>query len=134
MDETQANGKSRRILIVDDNDLNTQYLRSLLLRHNFLVDVAADGPQAIEAIKRRRPDVVLLDVMMPGMSGIEVLQRLRNDSSQHDVPVILVTAKSQDDDILTGYQEGADYYLTKPFTTRQLLHGLGLVLGMRLVE
>jgi DNA-binding response OmpR family regulator len=72
--------------------------------------------------------------MMPGMSVIEVLQRLRNDSSQHDVPVILVTAKSQDDDILTGYQEGADYYLTKPFTTRQLLHGLGLVLGMRLVE
>ena len=134
MEEAHANGKSRRILIVDDNDLNNQYLRTLLLRHNFTVDVATDGPAAIALIRSHRPDVVLLDVMMPGMSGLEVLQQLRTDSSQHDIPVILVTARSQDDDILNGYQEGADYYLTKPFTTRQLLHGLGLVLGVRLVD
>jgi CheY-like chemotaxis protein len=134
MEDAHANGKSRRILIVDDNDLNNQYLRTLLVRHNFTVDVATDGPAAIALIRSQRPDVVLLDVMMPGMSGLEVLQQLRTDSSQHDIPVILVTARSQDDDILNGYQEGADYYLTKPFTTRQLLHGLGLVLGVRLVD
>jgi CheY-like chemotaxis protein len=133
MDETQTDGRSRRVLVVDDNDLNNQYLRTLLSRHNFTVEVANDGPGAIEAIRRQRPDVVLLDVMMPGMSGIEVLKRLRTDTSQQNIPVILITARSQDDDILNGYQEGADYYLTKPFSTRQLLHGLGLVLGMRLV-
>ena len=132
--EPQANGHSRRILIVDDNDLNNQYLRTLLTRHNFQVDVASDGQGAIDAIRRRRPDVVLLDVMMPGMSGIDVLKRLRADTAQQSIPVILITARSHDEDILNGYQEGADYYLTKPFSTRQLLHGLGLVLGVRLVE
>jgi DNA-binding response OmpR family regulator len=134
MEETQANGHSRRILIVDDNELNNQYLRTLLGRHNFTVDVASDGQAAIDAIRRRRPDVVLLDVMMPGMSGIDVLKRLRADTTQQTIPVILITARSHDDDILSGYQEGADYYLTKPFSTRQLLHGLSLVLGLRLVE
>jgi DNA-binding response OmpR family regulator len=132
--QPQANGQSRRILIVDDNDLNNQYLRTLLTRHNFTVDVASDGQEAIDAIRRRRPDVVLLDVMMPGMSGLEVLKRLRTDTTQQNIPVILITARSHDDDILNGYREGADYYLTKPFSTRQLLHGLGLVLGVRLIE
>ena len=134
MIEAATNGSARRILVVDDNELNNAYLRTLLTRHSFTVDVATDGQSAIEAIRRRRPDVVLLDVMMPGMSGIEVLKRLRADTAQQSIPVILITARSHDDDILNGYQEGADYYLTKPFTPRQLLHGLGLVLGMRLVE
>ena len=100
--EPQVNGHSRRILIVDDNDLNNQYLRTLLTRHNFQVDVASDGQSAMEAIRRRRPDVVLLDVMMPGMSGIDVLKRLRADTTQQSIPVILITARSHDEDILNG--------------------------------
>jgi DNA-binding response OmpR family regulator len=67
--------------------------------------------------------------MMPEMSGLEVLQRIKNDSATGLLPVILVTAKTHDEDVLSGYQYGADYYITKPFTAKQLLYGVNLFLG-----
>ena len=67
--------------------------------------------------------------MMPEMDGIEVLARIKSHPRNSAVPVIMVTAKAQDEDVLTGYKCGADYYITKPFTSRQLLHGVGLILG-----
>ena len=77
------------------------------------------------------PDVVLLDVMMPEMSGFEVLERIKTTHATSKVPVIMVTAKMQDEDVMAGYQHGADYYITKPCTAKQLLYGIGLVLGTR---
>ena len=74
-------------------------------------------------------DLVLLDVMMPEMSGIEVLQQIKDNSQTGRLPVILVTAKTHDEDVMVGYQYGADYYITKPFTAKQLLYGIDLVLG-----
>jgi len=73
--------------------------------------------------------VILLDVMMPGMDGMQVLDHLKVDPKTASIPVVMVTAKTQDEDVLAGYQGGADYYITKPFTTRQILHAIGLVLG-----
>jgi two-component system phosphate regulon response regulator PhoB len=120
---------SAQVLVVDDNDDNVRIIGEILRTRGFTVRVAHDGATALRALEEQRPDVVLLDVMMPEMDGMEVLDRIRTNPQLANVPVILVTAKAQDEDVLAGYKVGADYYITKPFTARQLLHGIGLVLG-----
>ena len=118
-----------RVLVVDDNEDNRRIVQEILRLRGFEVETAADGPLALEAIERNRPDAVLLDVMMPSMSGMEVLDRIKANPQSASIPVIMVTAKAGDEDVLAGYKFGADYYITKPFTPKQLLYGLGLVLG-----
>lgn len=118
-----------QVLIVDDSDDNVRIVQSVLTARGFGTEVAYDGPSALKALEHRRPDVILLDVMMPSMSGMEVLDRVRANPQHTSIPVILVTARSGDEDVLAGYKFGADYYLTKPFTPRQLLYAIGLVLG-----
>lgn len=120
---------SALILVVDDNADNVNIAREILLSRGFEVRVAYDGQSALASVEQQRPDLVLLDVMMPQMSGMEVLDRLRANPATAGVPVILVTAKDQDEDLLAGYKYGADYYITKPFSAKQLLYGIGLVLG-----
>ena len=120
---------SARVLVVDDNEDNVQIMSRMLLARGFEVRTARDGKAALRSIEQELPDVVLLDIMMPDMDGIEVLDRIRANPQSASLPVILVTGKGQDDDVLAGYKYGADYYITKPFTARQLLHGIGLVLG-----
>lgn len=118
-----------QVLIVDDSDDNVRIMQSLLTARGFATETAYDGPSALKALEHKRPDVILLDVMMPAMSGMEVLDRVRANPQHASIPVILVTARSGDEDVLEGYKFGADYYLTKPFTPRQLLYAIGLVLG-----
>jgi len=120
---------STLILVVDDDQDNVTIAREILLSRGFEVRVAYNGPSALASVEQQRPDLVLLDVMMPQMSGMEVLDRLRANPATAGVPVILVTAKDQDEDLLAGYKYGADYYITKPFSAKQLLYGIGLVLG-----
>lgn len=120
---------SRKILVVDDNLDSILIMRSILESQGFTVRVAQSGPEALAELEREVPDLVLLDVMMPQMSGLEVLERLKTNSATATVPVIMVTAKMQDEDLMTGYQHGADYYITKPCTSKQLMYGIGLVLG-----
>jgi CheY-like chemotaxis protein len=117
------------VLVVDDNEDNLSLVSDILGTRGFEVEAAPDGTSALEALDRRRPDVILLDVMMPEMDGMEVLDRIKANPQHAQIPVILVTAKAQDEDLLAGYKFGADYYITKPFTARQLLYGIGLVLG-----
>ena len=117
------------VLVVDDNPESLEMVAALLRTRGFDVDTAVDGPGALDSLDRHRPDVVLLDVMMPAMSGMEVLDRIRASPQHAAIPVILVTGRSSDEDMLEGYKFGADYYIRKPFTPRQLLHGIGLVLG-----
>src|SRR5262245_26374255 len=102
------------ILVVDDNENVTRMTARMLGGLGYEVMTAFDGPTALTLVASRRPDVILLDIMMPSMSGLEVLTRLKRDPATASVPVILLTAKSQDDDVLTGYKEGAEYYITKP--------------------
>jgi len=122
---------SERILVVDDNEDVAQITASFLTAKGYLVEVAHDGRRALELIQNAPPDCVLLDIMMPHMSGIQVLNYLKENAATASIPVILVTAKSRDEDVLTGYKEGADYYITKPFSSQQLIYGVRLVLGER---
>jgi len=114
---------------VDDNEDNIRIVSTILLGRGYEVRIARDGKGALEAVERNPPDVILLDVMMPGMDGIEVLDHIKADHRSASIPVIMVTAKAQDEDLLTGYKYGAEYYVTKPFTARQILYAIGLVLG-----
>ncbi len=122
---------SERILVVDDNEDVAQITASFLTAKGYIVETAHDGRRALELIAAAPPDCVLLDIMMPEMSGIEVLNQLKGSAATADIPVILITAKSRDADVLTGYKEGADYYITKPFSSQQLIYGVRLVLGER---
>jgi CheY-like chemotaxis protein len=117
------------VLIVDDNPDSIMVLRTILESKGFQVLSAGTGREALKVMEGQVPDAVLLDVMMPELSGIDVLKRMRINPATARVPVILVTAKGQDDDLLDGYQHGADYYITKPCTAKQLLYGLSMVLG-----
>jgi Response regulators consisting of a CheY-like receiver domain and a winged-helix DNA-binding domain len=109
----------QRILIVDDDPSVSSVLRRGLNYEAFAVDVAASGEEALEIARERYPDLVILDVMMPGLDGLEVLKRLR--AADEHLPVLMLTAKDRDSDLVAGLEGGADDYLTKPFTFKVLL-------------
>ncbi len=102
------------ILVVDDSEFNRDALSRRLVQKGFLVEVAADGAGALECVAKGAHDLVLLDVEMPGMSGLEVLSRLRATRSQTELPVIMVTARAQSADIVEALSLGANDYITKP--------------------
>lgn len=107
-----------RILIVDDEPTIASTVRAYLEPEGYTVYMATDGPSALKAARAWRPDLVVLDIMLPGLDGIEVLRQLRQES---DVYVLMLTAKSEETDKLVGLSMGADDYLTKPFSPRELV-------------
>jgi DNA-binding response OmpR family regulator len=117
------------VLVVDDNEDSLRIVEAILRSAGFEVCLARDGKQGVEMAQASAPELIVLDIMMPVMDGVEALQKLRNSSRTSRIPVILLTAKAQDEDVIAGYQTGADYYITKPFTAKQLLYGVRLVLG-----
>ena len=102
------------LLVVDDNDMNRDMLARRLARRGYTVAVAADGQQALQMLEAQQFDLILLDIMMPGISGLDVLKILRERYSVADLPVIMATAKDQSEDIVTALQLGANDYITKP--------------------
>ncbi len=110
-----------RILIADDEANIVVSLEYMMRREGYEVSVARDGTQALEAIRREQPDLVLLDAMMPGMSGFDVCQAVRAIDALRNTKILMVTAKGRDTDHARGLGVGADAYLTKPFSTKQLL-------------
>ena len=123
-----------RVLIIDANIEDVRDMSATLAARGFVIDVAPDGEHALATLDQTRPDVVLLEVAGPATDGMEILDRIRANPHVASTPVIIVTAKVGDDDILAGYKFGADYYLTKPVTARRLLRGVGLVLGREFPE
>src|SRR5690606_6171803 len=113
------------ILVVEDEDAYRDPLTFQLTREGFEVHAVATGPDALEAFERHDVDLVLLDVMLPGMSGVEVCRELRQRSN---VPVIMVTAKDSEIDKVVGLELGADDYVTKPYSFRELLARVRAVL------
>ncbi|MFI2372656.1 response regulator transcription factor [Streptomyces sp. NPDC018833] len=109
------------ILVVDDDPTVAEVVTGYLERAGFAVDRAADGPQALRLAAGRRPDLVVLDLMLPGMDGLEVCRRLRADVTAASVPVIMLTARGDEDDRILGLEIGADDYVTKPFSPRELV-------------
>jgi two-component system, OmpR family, response regulator RegX3 len=114
-----------RILVVEDEPSFVDALRIGLAREGFEVDVAVDGAEALEMFDRVRPDLVLLDVMLPKLSGIEVCRQLRKKSQ---TPIIMVTAKGAEIDTVVGLEVGADDYVTKPYRIRELVARMRAVL------
>ena len=114
-----------RVLVVEDEESFSEALSFMLRREGFEVAVAADGLKALEEFDRHGADLVLLDLMLPGVSGTEVCRTLRQRSS---VPIIMVTAKDSEVDKVVGLELGADDYVTKPFSSRELVARIRAVL------
>ncbi|MFJ7781078.1 response regulator transcription factor [Streptomyces yangpuensis] len=111
-----------RVLVVDDDPTVSEVVAGYLERAGFTVHRAADGPAALESAARHRPDLVVLDLMLPGMDGLEVCRRLRaNGNGRPTVPVVMLTARGDEDDRILGLEVGADDYVTKPFSPRELV-------------
>ncbi len=110
-----------KILIVDDEPNILVSLEYLMKREGYEVHLARDGQEALDVVRRERPRLVLLDVMMPRKTGFEVCQELRADEAVRDTLVLMLTAKGRDADVAKGLGVGADAYMTKPFSTRELV-------------
>ncbi|KLU64974.1 alkaline phosphatase synthesis transcriptional regulatory protein PhoP [Desulfosporosinus acididurans] len=109
------------ILVVDDEEPIQELLRFNLEKEGYQVRVAKDGPEALGAIEKEQPDLLVLDVMLPGMDGLEVCRRLRLNTKFQQIPIIMLTAKGEEIDKVLGLELGADDYMTKPFSPRELL-------------
>lgn len=117
------------VLIADDEPNIVISLEFLMKREGHRVLVARDGAQALETIRRERPALVLLDVMMPKLTGFEVCQSVRADESLAGVKILMLTAKGRDTDVAQGLGVGADAYMTKPFSTKELAAKVREMLG-----
>jgi len=116
---------AERVLVVEDEEAFVDALTVALTREGFEVDVARDGAEALQAFKAREPDLVLLDLMLPRVSGVDVCREIRATSK---VPIIMVTAKSDEIDTVVGLEVGADDYITKPYRMRELVARMRAVL------
>jgi len=114
-----------RVLIVDDEPSIVELVRFTLEKEGFQCDVAFDGPKALEMVERTKPDLVVLDLMLPGLDGLEVCRRIRQRAS---VPIVMLTAKASEVDKVVGLELGADDYVTKPFSPRELVARIRAVL------
>ena len=115
----------RKILIVDDEERMVRFIRLNLEHDGFLVNEAFNGKEALQQLREESPYLILLDVMMPGLDGFEVLQMIREASK---VPVLMLTAKGEEDDRVRGLELGADDYITKPFSPREMVSRVKAVL------
>jgi len=122
------------ILIVDDNPTNVDILQTRLASHNYDILTAADGEAGLALAREKQPDLILLDIMMPKVDGIEVCRILRADSSLPFMPIIMVTAKTDSKDIVAGLEAGADEYLTKPVDQAALVARVKSMLRIKLLH
>jgi DNA-binding response OmpR family regulator len=120
---------SKHVLIADDEPNIVVSLEFLVQREGHRVSVARDGDSALAMIRELRPDLVLLDVMMPGKSGFDVCQAVRADEALAGVKILMLSAKGRDTDLAKGNALGADAYMTKPFSTRELAARIRELLG-----
>ncbi|MFZ5872281.1 MAG: response regulator transcription factor [Actinomycetota bacterium] len=123
-----SSGQGSRVLVADDDRDIRDLIVFKLQQAGFVVDSAGDGLEALDLARSTRPDLLLLDVMMPGLSGVDVTRELRADPATARTPVILLTARAQEADVETGFATGADDYVVKPFSPRELLSRVQAVL------
>jgi PAS domain S-box-containing protein len=117
--------KGGRVLLADDNADMREYVTRLLVEQGYLVEAVTDGEAALAAVRRRPPDLVLSDIMMPRLDGFGLVRAMRNDPALRTVPIVLLSARAGDEARVAGVEEGADDYLTKPFAARELLARVG---------
>ena len=123
----------RKILAVDDDPTIRGLVSSILSNEGYEVILAENGALGIAKLQEENFTddlyLILMDVMMPELTGLQALTRIKEDNLAPEIPVIMLTAEAKSDDVMTGYNKGADYYITKPFTRQQLMHGISLVKG-----
>lgn len=125
----------KTILIVEDDEDIQQLVGFNLIKAGFLVEYADSGEQALEKIrKNQHPDLILLDIMLPGMDGIEICRILRTENQTAEIPIIMLTAKGEETDIIDGLEVGADDYVTKPFSPKVLLSRIKAVLRRKVKD
>lgn len=133
----EINPSEYKILIVDDVMSNVLLLKVLLTNEKFAIATASNGRQALEQVEKENPDLVLLDVIMPDMSGFEVAQHLKSNPNTADIPIIFLTALNSTADIVKGFQVGANDFISKPFNKEELIirvtHQISLVAAKRLI-
>jgi len=134
--EDSGVGEVRRdeILIVDDNSQNAELLEAYLAALDANVRIASDGLEALEQVARCKPDIILLDIMMPRMSGFEVCQRLKKDEQTRNIPIVIVTALNEIGDVERGVDCGADDFLSKPVGKLELLTRVKSLLRVRSLQ
>jgi two-component system alkaline phosphatase synthesis response regulator PhoP len=119
------------ILVVEDEEDIRELLKYNLEKEGYQVFGAATGEEALQAVRRRRPDLILLDLMLPGIDGLEVCRRIKSEPQARHLPIVMLTAKGEETDIVTGLELGADDYVTKPFSPRVLVARLRAALRRR---
>jgi two-component system, OmpR family, response regulator MprA len=126
--QNQDNQPVLTVLVIDDQENIIEFIKLGLKYEGFLVESAADGPQGLAAAQRLNPDLIILDVMLPGMDGLEVCSNLRNNPTTRDIPILMLTAKDDVRDRIAGLDTGADDYLTKPFSFEELVARIRAIL------
>ena len=128
--KTQEDARPSRILIVEDDDNVRRLVAAYLEREGYVVIQAADGRSGLLEAERQLPDLLILDIMLPGLSGLEIAEKVK---AKRDAPILILTSRSEEDDVLAGFEAGVDDYLTKPFSpkvlvarVRAILHRVGL--------
>jgi two-component system, OmpR family, alkaline phosphatase synthesis response regulator PhoP len=119
------------ILVVEDEEDILELLRHHLTREGFAVTASGSGEDAVKAVSRKAPDLVLLDLMLPGLDGLEVCRTLKKDPKTASIPIVMVTAKGEESDVVAGLEMGADDYITKPFSMKVLIARVRAVLRRR---
>ena len=121
MSDIRFNIKAAHILVVDDKQTNVESLTDVLEDEGYRVSGAADGEEALEKVRSNPPDLILLDIMMPGKDGLQVSRELKEDPEHRDIPVIFLTARDQSEDVVRGFDHGAADYIIKPVNVSELL-------------
>jgi DNA-binding response OmpR family regulator len=129
MTESHLRANKSTIMVVDDNQDMVDLIKAMLEAKGYGVQSANSGQEAFNLLEERKPDLIILDVMMPEMDGLEVLRRLKGAQETSSIPVIMLTALDKPEDKLAGYKMGADDYLTKPFKRIQLMTGINSLLN-----
>ncbi|MCE9632047.1 MAG: response regulator [Planctomycetia bacterium] len=109
-----------RVLVVDDEEDLLELVRYNLTKEGYAVECVGSGEEALKAVRRQPPDLIVLDLMLPAVDGLEVCRRLKADPKTRDVPIVMLTAKSEEGDMIAGLDRGADDYIAKPFSPRVL--------------
>src|SRR5215469_14151808 len=126
--KNQENQPGLTVLVIDDQENIIEFIKLGLKYEGFRVESAADGLQGLATAQRVNPDLIILDLMLPGIDGLEVCRRLRDNPTTQDIPILMLTAKDDVRDRITGLDTGADDYLTKPFSFEELLERIRAIL------
>ncbi len=129
MTDSHLPASKRTIMVVDDHPDLVEIVRIALKLKGFNVTCAYSGKHLFACLEEQMPDLILLDIMMPQMDGFEVLTRLKGNPATASIPVVILRAKGEPEDVMKGYERGADIYITKPFESTEVLEAINLVFG-----